>query len=183
MSKHETNHSNLTGWCILRTAGQRTLLLATSLQEAGFDVWTPQETQAKRAPRGSKAKIERVVPMMPSFVFARATALADLVGILALPSSPHPAFSIFRYNGCIPLVSDREVERLRTAERRIVPKAKQKIFGIGTRVHIPEGAFAGLSGIVEEGGGKSTIVCFGGNVSFSIATFLLQPDVVSAEAA
>ncbi|WP_242186548.1 hypothetical protein [Sphingomonas sp. CARO-RG-8B-R24-01] len=121
--------------------------------------------------------------MMPSFVFARGNALPELADVLALPVSPHPPFSIFRYNGRIPLIADREVERLRTAERKVVPKAKQRVFSPGTRVHIPEGAFAGLSGIVEDGNGKSTMVCFGGNVSFNIATFLLQPDGISTATA
>lgn len=171
-------------WCILRTAGQRTVPLAASLAAAGFEAWTPQQTQSRRLPRGSKAKVERIVSMMPTFVFVRADTLPDLVDIMALPVSPHPPFSIFRWNGRIPLIGDSEIEGLRTEERKVIPKAKQRVFTPGEKVHLPEGAaFGGLTGVVEGRDGKHTLVCFGGATSFKIATFLLQPgDVFTTSA-
>lgn len=167
------------GWCILRTSGARTLPLAKSLGDEGFEVWTPIEVQSRRLPR-SKIKVERDAPIMPTFVFVRATRLRDIFRILSLPRSPHPSFSIFRHMGRIPIIADHEIESLRSEEKRAAPKARRRVFAAGERVRVPEGSFGGMSGAVVEGNGKFTIVCFG-RKEVKIATWLLRTDLVQAE--
>lgn len=115
-------------WCILRTSGGRTLKLADSLIEAGFEAWTPRRTfKRPKVGRctlidGRKPTIEMEAPILPTFVFARASHLFNLEALASDPASPHPAFSIFRYSDFreanrIPLVSDSEVRGLQDAER------------------------------------------------------------------
>ena len=53
-----------TSWCVVRTQGGQTLSLAKSLQEAGYQAWTPAETVIRRARRSHPAQ-EIVVPLMP----------------------------------------------------------------------------------------------------------------------
>jgi hypothetical protein len=168
-------------WCILRTSGGRTIALMASLVEAGFDVWTPVQVERKRLPRGRKAHVERNVPIIPTFVFARAESIADLYRVLGMPVSPHPAFSIFRYAGRIPLVRDEEIANLRSAEERsklAILKKQRRSIAPGTKVRTQEPAFMGLTGVVEEGDGRMAVVSFGGGFRVKIATWLLQPDRV-----
>jgi hypothetical protein len=169
-------------WCILRTSPGRTLGLAASLADAGLDVWTPTVTQSRRVPR-SKQKREVEAPIMPTFVFARAEHIADLTAILALPLNPHPAFSIFRHAGRIPLIADGEIAGARAEEdkgKRTKLKAHRHLFAPGTAVSITEGVGLGMSGVVEQGDGKFALVCFGGRMAMKIATFLLRTDEVQA---
>lgn len=169
-------------WCILRTSGPRTLGLAASLASAGFEVWTPRRVERRRLPRGRKGHKEVEAAIMPTFVFARASQLTELQAIRADPSNPHPAFSLFKHLGRIPLIAEREVAALRAEEekaRLAVLKRQRHTFAPGTRVHVPEGSFAGLSGDVVDGGnGKFALVCFGGSFQVQIATFLLRTDEV-----
>lgn len=108
-------------WCILRTSGGQTLPLARSLRASGFDVWTPARTIRKtvraRTPSGSR-HLEVELPILPTFVFARERELAMLADAAAQLVSRHPAFSIFRHGGRIPLVSDGDVAGLRAEEER-----------------------------------------------------------------
>jgi hypothetical protein len=184
---HETIISD--GWCILRTAGPRTLMLAQSLVAAGLDVWTPAQVIKVRRPR-SKITRERVSPIMPTFVFARASHLGELQRLRNLPVSPHPGFSIFRHAGTVPIIGDRDIASLRSLEaaeaakrqagldreQRKGLKKQRHVFAIGERVHVPEGSFTGLTGVVQGGDGKFALICFGGTVQVKIATFLLQGD-------
>jgi hypothetical protein len=102
-------------WCILRTAGRSTLPLVASLSGAGFDVWSPRLIVSHR--RGpARRRVEAEAPILATFVFARADRARDLEGIRALQNSPHPAFSIFRYYGRIPLIADHSIDHLRQAE-------------------------------------------------------------------
>lgn len=107
-------------WCILRTSGCQTLALARSLRQAGYDIWTPARTIRKIVRRGHRTeqRTEVDVPILPTFVFARERDLAMLADAAAQTISPHPAFSIFRHDGRIPLVADREVAGLRQEEER-----------------------------------------------------------------
>lgn len=166
------------GWCILRTSPGRTLPLARSLAAAGFEVWTPKMTIYRRRPR-SQRRIECEAPIMPTFVFARANRVRDLARVSALPVNPHPAFSIFRHGGGVPLVGDQEIVGLRAAEDRAKRqdlKSKRKAFAIGERVRLTEGAFAGLSGVIEQSDGKMALVFFGQAMPIRIATYLLEVD-------
>lgn len=169
-------------WCILRTSGGRTLALAESLGEAGYDVWSPSRTLRRRRPRSQKTT-EIAAPIMPTFVFARAGQLHDLAVLAASPISPHPSFSIFRHAGRIPLVSDREVagaraeeDKARQAEARAAAKSHRRVFPIGQPVTVTDGAFTGLEGVVEGGDGRFALVTFGGAISWAISTFLLTSD-------
>lgn len=108
-------------WLILRTSGGQTLPLAASLRAAGFDVWTPSRTLRRfvpaKTPTGLRM-IETDAPILPTFVFAREQQLATLAIAAGTEPSPHPAFSVFRHAGRVPLVGDREIEGLRAEEAR-----------------------------------------------------------------
>lgn len=164
------------GWCILRTSGGRTLALAGSLNAANIEAWTPMQKTSRRRSR-SKVRVQIDAPMMPTFVFVKACHLLDLEICLQLPINPHPAFSIFRYQGTIPILGGGEIAGLRQAEWESngAPK-KTNPFPPGTDVTLTEGAAAGMSGIVETAKGKFALVAFGGSVRWKIATFLLRID-------
>lgn len=68
----------MSDWCILRCSGRHTMGLAESLAKDGFEVWTPIETVRIRVPR-MNAKREVRLPIMPSYVFARARHLIDML--------------------------------------------------------------------------------------------------------
>lgn len=111
----------MTRWCILRMSGGQTLPLARSLRSAGFDVWTPARTirrtvRAKTISGTRQLEIE--VAILPTFVFASERDLGLLADAAAQSISPHPAFSIFRQRGLIPLVGDAEIAGLRGEEER-----------------------------------------------------------------
>jgi hypothetical protein len=170
--------AHASAWCILRTSGGKTLALAQSLIDANIDAWTPMQKTSRRRAR-SKVRVEVDAPMMPTFVFVRAAHLPELELCLALPMSPHPAFSIFRYFGRIPLLAASEIAGLRQAEwaGNTAPK-KADPFPAGTDVTLTEGAAAGMSGIVEVAQGKYALVAFGGSIRWKIATFLLRTDAI-----
>lgn len=164
-------------WCILRMAGPRTLAVARSLAKAGYDVWTPVETRQKRLPR-SKAKVECEVVLMPTYAFAQAAGLRDLLAESMNPVSDHPAFTVFRHGDRFPLIADRSLDPLRVAERRGTPLEKVRQFDAGERVKLTERGFEGLSGIVETSKGQFTMVCFPGfNIPIKVATMHLLPEV------
>ncbi len=111
-------------WCILTTSSGRTLPLARSLADAGFEVWTPARTVKRPAP-GNRRRyvlgqrrimVEVTLPILPGFVFARLSDLDDLYRASSLPYGPHPAFSIMSLAGRVPAVGDRQVAGLRGAE-------------------------------------------------------------------
>jgi hypothetical protein len=73
---------------------------------------------------------------MPTFVFARADRLGDLMRILRMPVSAHPGFSIFRHAGRIPVIADRDIESLHAAKdraTRTVLKKQRHVFPVGQR--------------------------------------------------
>lgn len=72
-----TNEHAISDWCILRMSGPGTLGLNTSLQDAVMDVWTPTEHIKRRVPR-SKSTEHRIVPLAPTYAFARYAHLVDL---------------------------------------------------------------------------------------------------------
>lgn len=180
-------------WCILRTAGPRTLPLVKSLDEAGFDVWTPRGWRQPKAPllptkrQAAKEKAPPVaVPILPTFVFARADRLADLVRITRDPVSGHPAFSMFRHQGRFPLVSETELAQLRRADERAEVQARRKRrrrLVMGQRVSFSEGAFSGIEGVVEDQEGQFAIVAFAGGFRMKIAAWRDEFDDVEDGAA
>lgn len=178
------NHTTGDRWCILRTAAPRTLLLARSLADAGFDVWTPQRTE-KRQGRGRdrhKAE-ERVLAITPTFVFARGDRAMELVYASRAPISPHPPFSVLRHRGSVPLIRDASLFPLRGEEekhRRSHLKTTRKVIPRGSRITMTEGAFAGMTGVVESSTGKAARINFGSGFSVSIASYILTDDVVQS---
>jgi len=165
------------GWIILRTSAGRTLGLAKSLTEAGIPAWTPSDVRQWRLPRTAK-RVERDIPMMPGLVFAVADRLGDVIAITHLPMSPHPAFSVFRWNGSYPMVADRSLDPVRRLEAarksQRALKEKRKAIPAGTRVRSVSGASEGLIGVVERAGEQFATVQFdGGALPLVIATYLL----------
>ncbi len=171
-------------WIILRTAGARTLPLWRSLAEAGFDAWTPRETVTRRRPRSREERTtERAI--LPTFVFVAADRLGDVLGALRAPINPHPGFSLVTHAGRVPVIAEgdiaglrsAEAEAVRVAERRL-RKAHRQAFGIGQAVAVRDGAWTGLTGIVEGGDDRFARVVFGAGLSVKISTFLLIRDGV-----
>lgn len=164
-------------WLILRTSASRTLPLLRSLSASGFDVWTPRESQNRRTGRG-KPTAECMVATAPSFLFARATHLDELLGILSLPLNPHPPFSLFRHAGRIPLVKDESLEPLRSYEARAERKTRRShryIYPRGTKVKTDQSAFVGMTFEVEGGNSKEAVAQLG-PFRMKIGTWLLRPD-------
>lgn len=159
-------------WCILRTAGPRTLPLASSLDAAGIEAWTPIEMVKRRIPR-KPGRVEKAAPLLPTFVFVPEVHLSDLWRISRMIVSPHPAFAFFRHNGAVPLIAQREVDKLRVLENRMTPKRRRPTMAIGAEVIPTDGAFAGMTGVVVESDGKATLVAFGGWMNLKIETSIL----------
>jgi transcription antitermination factor NusG len=162
-----------TKWIILRTQGRRTLALAQSLREDGFDVWTPEETRMIRKPR-LNAKREVQLPMLPSYVFARAEDLVELLQLAAMPVKPrrgaglrqpaHPDFSVTHTPRGIPMVADHDLAALRRIEARRPKRKAEKAFEPGHQVRVGGGSFGGMSGRVEKSDRGITMVCFDGGL-------------------
>ena len=171
-----------TDWCILRTGASRTLLLAASLEAAGFDVWSPVQTLTRRRGR-TRERVEYAAPIMPTFVFARASQRYELASIAAQPFSEHPSFSIFRHLGAIPTIGDTEIAEARRIEergKRAARMGQRQAFTIGQPVKVTEGPGAGLSGEVVKGGdGKFVLVAFAG-INMKIGAWLLGTDEVQS---
>lgn len=176
-------------WCILRMSGPGTMRVAASLSTAGFDVWTPVETQVRRLPR-SKKTTERELPVMPTYAFARADDLPALLSISTALVSQHPPFSIFRHQDHFPLIAGRSLAPLRDAEERQREAARRRQrkgapvphFDPGTPVKVTEGAAGGSSGIVKMQKGRKVIVAFPNTLmTWEIDALLLVTDVLSGD--
>lgn len=180
-------------WIILRTAGRCTLGLAASLAEDGFDVWTPVETGVFKVPR---ANVKRTVTraMLPSYVFARADHLYDLLQLASMPnrqrrgprlSKPaHDSFSVMHLHDNIPLIADAALTALRKIEARRTPRQMaEESLPVGCVVRVKPGSsgFDGMIGKVESGDRGTTLVWFNSRYTAKIPTSLLQPDEVGAD--
>ena len=161
-------------WCILRCSGAHTLRLADSLTAAGIEAWTPAEEAVSRTGR-NRSRINDTVPVLPTYVFARAARLLDLIGLSQAFISPHPDFSVFKPFGLYPLIANAELDPLRVAERKGQSVENLMRFSPGDIVRCAEAGFQGLSGVVETSKGKFTLVAFPG-LQVSIATMLLLPE-------
>lgn len=161
-------------WCILRCAGRSTLKLAERLDAAGIPAWTPIETIKRRPPR-SKVWERKLAPVLPTFVFAAADRLSQLIRLADDYSTRQrppfigdelgqttPDFSVFRHHDRFPLVDDRELSALRAAERKGTPIDTLPRFNTGDRVTTDNESFQGLTGIVEKKRGKFILVAFPG---------------------
>lgn len=175
------------GWIILRTSASKTLKLAESLREEGFDVWTPSLVRSQRLPR-CNGRRDVAMPIIPTFLFARVWHLIDLLELAAMPERPrrgagcrkpaHPAFSVFRDGGSemIPVVGDAELDPLRQAESRVATHRSRR-YEPGEMVKVPDGIFGGMVGEVVRSSEYKTRICFGGRMSVEVSTFILKPIV------
>lgn len=173
-------------WFILRTAGRFTLSLTNSLKEDGFDVWTPVRMQTIRVPR-MNVRREVKLPMLPSFIFAKAHHLVDLIELANMrvkPRSgrsqhqmPHRDFSVFRFMDTIPMVSDRALEPMRVKEIERLPTKVKPKFGAGDKVRVKSGSFEGLKGRVERcRSGYALVIFTDWRTPAKIPTWLLSED-------
>ena len=176
---------DLGSWCILRMASADTLKVARSLTEAGLHVWTPIEKRTGRKPR-TRTPFDKDVPLMPCYAFGRAEHTSELLRLAMIPNRQHPRFTVVHHKGGIPLIADRELDALRHEEQRSRslferlkrrglkgPKIKR-----GTIVRMSDGAFAGLSGVVEDQAGQYTLVSIEGfHEPIKIASLLLAENM------
>lgn len=179
------------GWCILRMSGSSTLPVVNALIDAGFEVWTPVETQKRRIGRRRELR-ETPAPITAGIVFAREHQLHDLVTLSRAPSMTYqmwnadlrrmeqrgcPYFSVFRYQGRYPRVADRALDPLRQAERRAAPREKAIALSPGQEVRCPEAGFDGLVGTVQQSKGCHALVVFPGfSIPIQIDVSRLLPD-------
>jgi len=108
-------------WIILRTSGGQTVQLAEALRAAGYDAWTPARTIRKTIGAGTRKgarQIEVTIPILATFVFARAEQLVALATLAKRPFKPQPDFSVFTYAGKAPEIADRDVRGLQEEEAR-----------------------------------------------------------------
>jgi transcription antitermination factor NusG len=172
------------GWCILRSRGRFTLRLEESLNEDGFEAWTPKEVRKIRIPR-TNVRRTVVLPLMPSYVFARANHLVDLLLMAEMSVKPrrargqpaHVDFSVMHFHDSIPLIGDRQLQALRHLEAKRTPRAKaQRTFadGVEVVVKIEGGSFAGMKGVVRKSDTSTSLVCFSERMSVKIPTYLLS---------
>jgi hypothetical protein len=169
-------------WCILRTSSRHTIPLSERLAEDGFEVWTPIETRTIRVPR-QNVKREIRLPIMPSYVFARAHHLIDLIQRADLPIAP--TFSVMHaFGDQIPLVREQHLTKLRELEIKKTPKRKaERTFDPGVIVRVGEGggSFSGMTGAVRKSDKGYTLVCFNERYTIKINTLLLCSDSVCDE--
>lgn len=172
----------MTAWCVLRTSSRKTLRIAEALEDRGLKAWTPREVRMIRIPR---ANVRRrvVLPMMPSFVFARSENLHELLHLSA-SEQEGLQFSVMHYADRIPLIADVQLNALRRIEARRNPRKRaDRRFppGIEVRVKIEGGSFAGMRGKVEKSDHGHTLVCFDNRLTVKIDTLLLSADEVETE--
>lgn len=169
-------------WVILRTSSRNTMRLVSDLLRDGFEIWTPQRTFCKRAPR-NLGVYQVNAPMLPSFAFAKASHVHSLMALSNDLVKPCPDFSVFHYMNEIPLIGDHELESLRMLEERerrraetdqLASRKRQVIFRPGEKIRIEFGAFAGMSGVIEKDDGRFALVSFDGLKPVKFSTFILS---------
>jgi transcription antitermination factor NusG len=181
-------------------ASSETLTVLDYLDGKGFAVWTPQDHKIGRRPRTRKEYDKRFA-LMPSYVFAKAERISDLLRLSMVPNTDAPRFTVFRHQGGFPLVSDISLGGLRYEEDRRKgifdrwrrSRMKPQQIATGTVVRMSDGPFAGLTGEVKEMQGGYALVDIPGFAQpLKIASLLLvdglladqkSPDDTAARAA
>jgi transcription antitermination factor NusG len=180
-------------WCILRTSGRHTLGLAASLAADGYDVWTPTEEKTVRVPRGNVKRKVRL-PIMPSYVFARASHLVDLLQLAAMPVKPrrgarcmepaHASFTVLHAFGRIPMVADCHLNELRKLEAKRTPvKRAAYSFPRSASAKVNCGVFGGMVGVVVRSTPAATVLRFDGGFPVELPTTMLDVPVEDMEKA
>ena len=157
-------------WCILRTSGRSTIPLTESLSRDGYEAWTPIETRTVRIPRAN-ARREVRQAIMPTYVFASAEHLVDLIQLADMPVKPrrgagllepaHADFSVLHCFGKIPLVAESDLAQLRKIEAKRTPvKKADKPLPKGVKVRVLSGSMEGLVGSVQRSDRGKTLVFF-----------------------
>jgi transcription antitermination factor NusG len=178
-------------WCILRTSGRYTLRLAQSLGEDGFEVWTPTEARKIRIPRMNLRR-DVTLPLMPSYVFARARHLVDLIQMASMPFKPrraqgrpsHADFSVMHFHDTIPLIRDGHLQSLRQLEAKRTPRKRAaQTFpqGMEVRVKVEGGSFAGMKGVVQRSDHGHSLVFIDKRLTVKIPTSLLLENNIQVE--
>lgn len=164
-----------TDWCIVQTSSAGTLALASALNDAGIEAWTPIGIAVKRMGK-TRDRVEQTVPLMPTFAFARYHSLPDVLAMAHAPAPVYqvwdkeqrrmvmrgrPFFRVFRHGHIYPAVSDRDLDKLRLAERQGRPIEHVRIFKPGEAVRLGAGSgFEGLIGEISEVKGNYAFVRF-----------------------
>ena len=162
-------------WIILRCAAASTVPLARSLERQGYEgqIWCPKMNCSDRSGR-SRSRKQAEEPLLPTYVFAHADRLSDLMEEQRSPVSNHAPFSVMTLHRRIALVRDRQLDALRLEEAKAAPKQKAPSFPSGTLVRTTEGGFEGVDGFVVSSKGQWSFVEFEGMpVPVKIRTFLL----------
>lgn len=176
-------------WCILRMGSAATLPVHDALKARGFNVWTPVERTIRRTPI-SRTRFEKEHALMPSYVFAHVQHIEQLARLAMVPGPDHPRFTMFKHQGGFPLIADCELDALRQFERdrhAVFEKHRRRglrgpVFQRDQRVKVPEGGFAGLTGVVQDQQGQYTLVSFAEfHKPIKIASILLEEEKVSTE--
>lgn len=184
--------NTLNGWLILRTATGKTLKLAETLREDGYDAWSPVETRTIRIPR-MNARRTVFLPIMPTYVFARAHHYDELVEMERMPVKPrrmanmpsHASFSILQIHERTAFVPDDQLDQLRRIEfKRTLRKKALEALKRGQPVTAEGGVFGGKSGAVVRSDKMHTLVLFvGDNFPVKIRTSLFsRNDIGEVEA-
>jgi hypothetical protein len=188
------------GWAIVCPEAGSTLRLAASLNDAGFEAWTPVEMIVGRARKGAKPE-PQPEPLMAGFVFVRGDRLHEIIALSHAPSliyrvwdselrrmvvRGHPYFRMFRPNGEIRLIPDRQLGPLRETDWTSRAKASARALEPGQRVRLLGGGFDGLRGAVRSSGRSRTKVLIDDWREVDVPTWSLELDedggsVVSAE--
>lgn len=162
----------MSDWCILRCSSAHTMRLAHSLTDAGISAWSPVEVKSKRVPRAN-IKRQVVIPLMPSYVFADARKLFDLIELAEAEHKAQPDFRLFRSAERIPLIADCNLDALRLTEKKRTVEAR-KAFTKGETVKLTDGGFTGLTGTVESAQGQFVMVAIPGfNYQLKVAAWCL----------
>lgn len=156
----------MTRHCIIRMAGPRTLNVVQALQARGVDVWTPTGMRRNFKPRSTKYT-DKTAPLLPTFAFARAEHIPQLLEITHSPAADI-RFSVFQRGEDIPTVSSAALQPLLDyeaeqhaiwvgfieaqdrADRRKRKKTTARCYVMGQRVKVEKPAFAGLTGEIVE---------------------------------
>ena len=189
LAKKADETLDLGSWFILRMSSKETLSVAKGLAKAGFDVWTPIERRKGKMPR-TRTAYDKEFALMPSYVFVNIHHLAEIQHLSMLPPRNIPQFTLFQYQGGVPLIADHQLDALRAEESRLQAIYERQCrkgkkgprFNPGTLVRIDDGGFAGMEGVVEDQQGQFTLVSFAGfHAPIKVASVLLEHEKSESE--
>lgn len=131
-------------WLVLRCGSNKTLALIAALEAADIECWSPLLQRMRRHPRTHKQ--EKVsLPALPSFVFLPIALEQQAINLRQ--RSPCPSFTVMRVAGKIVVLSDLELERMRSTITKQA-KVASPLPAVGARVMINAGSFSGVIGVV-----------------------------------